>query len=71
MVGFNDMLTTHPEIAADWNGERNGVRGPASVKAHTTKALWRTCSQGHSRYESGHTRVKRGGCADCLSADGR
>ena len=30
-VGFNDLATTHPEIAAEWNNEKNGDLKPTDV----------------------------------------
>lgn len=33
LAGFNDLATTHPDLAAAWHPERNGSLGPADVVA--------------------------------------
>lgn len=45
--GFNDLVTTHPEIAKEWNYEKNGHLKPIEVKAGSNKKVWWKCSKGH------------------------
>lgn len=45
--GFNDLVTTHPEIAKEWNYEKNGYLKPIEVKAGSNKKVWWKCSKGH------------------------
>lgn len=45
--GENDLATTHPEIAAEWDYERNSF-SPESVKAGCNKKAWWICPKGHT-----------------------
>ncbi len=45
--GVNDLATTHPEIAVEWNHERNGELKPCDVKAGTDRRVWWKCKHGH------------------------
>lgn len=38
--GFNDLLTTHPELCKEWNYKRNGNLGPEDVMAGSRKKVW-------------------------------
>lgn len=39
LKGYNDLRTTHPEIAREWNKERNGDLKPADVIANSNKRV--------------------------------
>ena len=39
LAGFNDLKTTHPELAAQWNYERNGSLTPENVTAGSQKKV--------------------------------
>ncbi len=68
-VGWNDMATTRPDLAADWDEERNGDLTPQSVVAGTNKRIaWKCNSCGHRWSETGFKRVRRGRCANCSSS---
>lgn len=45
--GFNDLATTHPEIAAFWHPTRNKTRTPSKVKADSNARVWWQCDKGH------------------------
>lgn len=47
IAGVNDLATTHPEIAEEWNYERNGDLKPSDVKAGTDRRVWWKCKYGH------------------------
>ena len=38
--GFNDLATTNPELAAEWNYEKNGDLTPSDVTAGSNKMVW-------------------------------
>jgi hypothetical protein len=57
--GFNDLATTHPELAQEAYGW-----DPTTVIAGTNKKLKWKCKNGHIWVESGELR-KRGGCPYC------
>ncbi len=46
-IGFNDLKTTHPRLANEWNYEKNGC-GPETVTKGCTKQYWWKCDKGHS-----------------------
>ena len=47
LKGYNDLRTTHPEIAREWNRERNGDLKPTDVIANSNKRVWWKCKEGH------------------------
>lgn len=48
LVGFNDLATTSPNIAREWNQERNGGLKPTQVMSRSGKKVWWKCSHcGH------------------------
>lgn len=46
-VGVNDLATTHPELAKEWDYDRNKGLTPKEVKAGSHKKVWWKCSKGH------------------------
>lgn len=64
--GFNDLATTHPELVAEWDFERNGDLGPDGVKFNATKQVWWRGSCGHEWRMSPRQRAAEGlGCPYC------
>lgn len=51
VAGVNDLATTNPELAAEWNYERNGELKPTTVTAGAGKKVWWKCPKGHE-YEA-------------------
>lgn len=47
LKGYNDLRTTHPEIAREWNKERNGDLKPTNVITSSNKRVWWKCKEGH------------------------
>ena len=47
LQGFNDLLSTHPDLAREWHLAKNGDLKPTDVNAHNSKLVWWICSQGH------------------------
>lgn len=47
LKGYNDLRTTHPKIAREWNKERNGDLKPTDVIASSSKRVWWKCKEGH------------------------
>ena len=39
-VGFNDLVTINPELAAQWHPTKNGELKPTQVTANTDKKVW-------------------------------
>lgn len=45
--GHNDLATTHPEIAKQWNKEKNGALHPSGIRFNSSKRVWWICENGH------------------------
>ena len=69
LKGYNDLRTTHPEIAREWNKERNGDPKPTDVIANSNKRVWWKCKEGHEWSGLIASRARRGkadpGCPYC------
>lgn len=48
MPGFNDLETMLPDLATEWNLEKNGDLRPSDVIPGSDLAVWWTCVRGHS-----------------------
>ncbi len=46
-VGFNDLATHNPEIAKEWNEEKNDDLKPTEVTSKSSKKVWWKCDKGH------------------------
>ena len=47
IVGETDLKTVFPDIAEDWNYEKNGNLKPENVTAYSNKKVWWKCELGH------------------------
>ena len=66
LPGFNDLATTHPEIAKDWHPTKNGLLQPSDVIAGTHKRVWWKCSLcGHEWKTTPNSRVDGKKCPKC------
>jgi hypothetical protein len=65
VIGFNDVETTHPEIAMDWHPKLNGDVKPSDVIAGSHKKYWWICVQNHEWQASLKARAKGTGCPSC------
>jgi hypothetical protein len=66
LPGFNDLATTHPELAKQWDRERN-KKDPTEISAGAAlKAFW-LCDQGHSFQTQVAIRKKGIGCGFCAN----
>jgi len=65
LVGFNDLATTNPELAAEWS-DRNLLLTPHDVMAYSNrKAWWRCREHGHEWETLIPTRSDGSGCPYC------
>ena len=67
IVGFNDILTTHPQIAKQWNYAKNGDLKPTDVTAGSGKKVWWICEHGHEWEARVASRVSGHNCPYCLN----
>lgn len=66
-VGYNDLATTHPEIAAEWHPTKNGHLLPIQVTAGAGDAIWWKCKHGHEWKTTIFHRLHGTGCPVCSS----
>ena len=67
LPGFNDLGTTNPELAAEWDDDRN-VLEPSVVFPCSDKVVWWRCPHGHSWSTPVYSRTLSGtGCPVCAS----
>ena len=45
--GLNDLETLAPEIAKEWDREKNGSLTPSDVPVYSNKNVWWKCEKGH------------------------
>jgi hypothetical protein len=70
-AGVNDLCTTHPQLASEWNKEKNVGKLPTGISAGSSRSVWWTCPV-DSRHEWKATPASRsgdreGGCPVCLN----
>ena len=64
--GVNDLASQHPELASEWDIERNGDLLPSQVTTSSGKSVWWICTQGHSwRTKVASREHGAHGCPDC------
>ena len=64
--GFNDLVTTNPDISSEWDYKSNGDRLPTEFSRGSSYNAWWKCSRGHIYQTkiSNRTILKRG-CPYC------
>ena len=68
LSGFNDLATVNPELAAEWNYEKNGDLTPDKVKYSADLKVWWKCTQGHEWAALIYNRSKGHGCPYCCNS---
>ena len=70
LIGFNDLMTMHPEIAAEWHPVLNGYLQPWEVIDGSKMDVWWMCSKGHEWNVNINTRTNmHSGCPICNRAN--
>lgn len=67
LAGFNDLATTHPELAIEFDVELNSPIEVTQIQAGSKPKYWWKCSSGHSFSTTVATRIKSVGCPICLN----
>lgn len=67
LIGFNDLATTNPDLAVQWDFEKNTGKTPREVTAGSKAKVWWKCSQGHSWKASIASRNRGNGCPICAN----
>ena len=66
--GFNDLASTNPIVASDWNYEKNNGLLPTMITSGSNKKVWWKCSLGHEWQAAVVERAERGtGCPYCAN----
>ena len=65
LAGFNDLATTEPTLAIEWDYDKNGSLKPTDVTAGSHKKVWWKCSKGHEWEMSVKDRTGSQGCPYC------
>ena len=61
----NSILISNPEIAREWNYEKNGNLKPEHFASNSNKKVWWKCEKGHEWEASIYSRNKGHGCPYC------
>ena len=65
--GHNDLETTHPQIAKEWNYEKNGDTLPSDITSGSNSKFWWKCDNGHEWQTSPNNRLSGKGCPYCAN----
>ena len=57
--GYNDLVTTHPELASQWHPTKNGKLTADMVSYGSTKLVWWQCDKGHEWRASPNGRTNK------------
>ena len=63
--GETDLATINPELAKEWNYEKNGGLMPRNFTANSGKKVWWICNQGHEWQSTIANRNNGTGCPQC------
>ena len=67
IVGVNDLATTNPRLAKEWNYEKNGSLRPEDIIEGSPKSVWWKCEKGHEWSASIVSRKKGANCPICFA----
>lgn len=67
LVGYNDLMTVNPELAEEWDYEKNGDLTPYMVGAGSNKKVWWRCKEGHSWKIQVGNRSRGNNCPICAN----
>lgn len=65
LIGFNDLLTKNPELAAQWHPTKNGMLTPQNVSGASGRKAWWLCPQLHEWEVAICYRLNGSGCPYC------
>lgn len=57
-VGLNDLATTHPHIAREWDYSKNRLK-PNEISYSSHEEIWWKCKEGHTWKQSCNSRVTK------------
>ncbi len=65
LFGYNDLVTKRPDLASEWDFEKNKDLDPKTVAPGSGKKAWWRCKLNHSWYAEISSRNKGAGCPYC------
>ena len=68
IVGHNDLATVNPELAREWDFDRNGDITPADVTGRSGSKYFWLCGEGHSYESAVYARQAGNGCPRCATS---
>ena len=68
IAGDNDMKTLRPDIAAEWDDEKNVDLRPEHVTVQSTYKAWWKCKNGHSYTAIVYNRFNGTACPYCAGS---
>lgn len=67
LVGYNDLATTHPDVAKEWHPTKNKNLTPQDVTAGSKRKIWWKCKKGHEFEQSIDKRTyRKQSCPYCV-----
>ncbi len=65
LIGYNDLMTTNPDLVKEWNYEKNKNINPTMVTKNSGKKVWWKCKKGHEWEAIVDSRTRGSGCPYC------
>jgi hypothetical protein len=65
IVGINDLKTLYPQLAEEWNYEKNKAIRLTNIMARSNKKVWWKCRKGHEWQAVVSSRSGGNGCPYC------
>ena len=65
--GFNDLATLNPNLANEWNYEKNGILRPEKIAVGSSKKVWWKCDKGHEWQATIANRNYANNCPYCAN----
>lgn len=66
VIGLNDLATVNPDLASEWNFEKNGMLKPTDLTPNSQKTVWWICASGHQWKSPINKRaIRNDGCPYC------
>lgn len=65
LKGFNDLQTVNPDLAKEWNYEKNNGLAADEVTSNSNKKVWWRCPEGHEWQAWIFNRSRGNGCPQC------
>ena len=67
LPGYNDLNTNNPNLAKEWNYNKNGSLTPEKVTNNSGKKVWWICDKGHEWQATIASRNYGNGCPKCAN----